>query len=100
MRKNAPDTLLAQLYTMADILSYCEGMKREDVYYLEERGYLHPLKQRHGRLERNLYTKEQVELLLTVWKYRRQGLSPRRAYEKALQENRRGQLALWENGES
>jgi hypothetical protein len=100
MRKNAPDTLLTHLYTMADILSFCEGMKREDVYYLEERGYLRPLKQRHGRLERNLYIKEQVDLLITVWKYRKQRLSPRRAYEKALQEHRRGQLALWENDES
>jgi len=97
MRKNAPDTLLAHLYTMADILSFCPDMKREDVYYLEERGYLHPLKQRHGRLERNLYTQEQVDLLVTVWKYRKQRLSPRRAYEKALQERSRGQLALWES---
>ncbi|NIM24942.1 MAG: hypothetical protein GTN69_02845 [Armatimonadetes bacterium] len=80
---------------MADILALCPGMKKEDVYYLEQRGYLSPLKQRHGRLERNLFTKEQADLLRAIWKHRKKGLPPRRAYEQAAKEQTMGQLSLW-----
>jgi hypothetical protein len=95
MLTETSDNILSNLYTMADVLSFCSGMRKEDVYYLEQRGYLHPLKQRHGRLERNLYTREQVELLASVWKHRRMGLPPRQAYDRAIRERRMGQLPLF-----
>ena len=96
MRTGDRDNLLANLHTMADILDFCPGMKKEDVYYLEQRGYVRPLKQRHGRLERNLFTAEQAELVAAIWRLRKRGLPPRRAYEQAQRERHMGQLALWE----
>jgi hypothetical protein len=96
MRTNPDDHILSNLHTMADVLALCPGMKKEDVYYLEQSGCLTPLKQRHGRLERNLFTREQAELLHSIWKYRKKGLSPRRAYAQALKERSMGQLPLWE----
>lgn len=99
---HAHDTgnVLSSLYTMADVLACCPGMKREDVYYLEQRGYIRPLKQRHGRLERNLFTSQQAELIVTLWQYRQDGMLPRKAYEKAMKERNYGQLSLWDDSDN
>jgi hypothetical protein len=86
---------LADLSTMADVLARCPGMKKEDVYYLEHRGYLRPVKQRHGRLERNFYTRGQVDLIAEIWRLKQEGLPPREAYRRAKQALSSGQLALW-----
>ena len=96
MGADEKDNPLIHLHTMADILSFCPGMKKEDVYYLEQRGYVHPLKQRHGRLERNLFTPEQAELLCAIWRHRKRGVPPRQAYHQAVRERQMGQLTLWE----
>ena len=93
--------MLSELHPMADLLARCPGMTKEHVYYLEQRGYLHPIKQRHGKIERNLYTTEQLQLVEAIWRYRQTGLSPREAHRQALRERSRGQLAIWpsENAE-
>ena len=80
---------------MAEILASCPGMTKEYVYYLEQRGYLKPIKQRHGKIERNLYTTEQVQLVQAVWRNRQEGLPPKEAYQRALREQSRGQLSIW-----
>ena len=96
MTAEEPENILSNLCTIADLLALCDGMKREDIYYLEQRGYIRPLKQKHGRLERNLFTQKQATLCVTIWRHRQAGLSPRKAYEKALRETNMGQLSLWE----
>ncbi len=95
MTPGNPAHPISDFYTLADLLASCPGMKKEDVYYLEQQGYLHPLKQRHGRVERNLFTRQQAELLFCVWKYRQSGLPPRKAYQRALKEKALGQLPLF-----
>jgi len=80
---------------MAEILASCPGMTKEQVYYLEQRGYLKPIKQRHGKIERNLYTTEQVRLVQAIWRQRQEGLSPKEAHQRALREQSRGQLSIW-----
>ncbi len=80
---------------MAEILASCPGMTKEQVYYLEQRGYLKPIKQRHGKIERNLYTTEQVQLVQAIWRQRQEGLSPKEAHQRALREQSRGQLSIW-----
>lgn len=90
------DEALSDLHPMADLLASCPGMTKEDVYYLEQRGYLKPIKQRHGKVERNLYTTEQLQLVEAIWRYRQEeGLPPREAYGRALRERSSGQLAMW-----
>ena len=96
MQNNISNNFLNNLHTMADLLACCPGMRKEDIYYLEQCGYVRPLKQRHGRLERNLFTAEQSELVTAIWKYRQRGLPPRQAYEQALKERSMGQLALFD----
>ena len=80
---------------MAELLASCPGMTKEHVYYLEQRGYVRPIKQRHGKIERNLYTTEQVQLVQAMWRYRQAGLPPREAHRRALREQTRGQLTIW-----
>jgi len=80
---------------MADLLASCPGMTKEHVYYLEQRGYLRPIKQRHGKIERNLYTSDQLQLVQAIWRNRQAGLPPREAHRRALREHSRGQLTIW-----
>ena len=87
--------VLSDLHPMADLLARCPGMTKEHVYYLEQRGYLRPIKQRHGKIERNLYTTEQLQLVGAIWRHRQAGLPPREAYRRALREQSRGQLSIW-----
>jgi DNA-binding transcriptional MerR regulator len=70
-------------------------MTKEHVYYLEQRGYLRPIKQRHGKIERNLYTTDQLQLVQAIWRLRQVGLPPREAYRRALREQSQGQLSIW-----
>jgi DNA-binding transcriptional MerR regulator len=80
---------------MAELLARCPGMTKEHVYYLEQRGYIRPIKQRHGRVERNLYTTRELQLVAAIWRHRQAGLPPREAYKRALRDRARGQLAIW-----
>jgi len=80
---------------MADLLASCPGMTKEHVYYLEQRGYLRPIKQRHGKIQRNLYTTEDLQLVRAIWSYRLAGLPPREAHDRAAQEQSHGQLSIW-----
>jgi DNA-binding transcriptional MerR regulator len=80
---------------MADLLASCLGMTKEHVYYLEQRGYLRPIKQRHGKIQRNLYTTKDLQLVRAIWRYRQAGLPPREAYDRALREQSHGQLSIW-----
>jgi DNA-binding transcriptional MerR regulator len=84
----------AKLYVMGELLSRCPGMSKEEVYYLEQRGYLQPIKQKCGRVERNLYTREQVELVCAIWRHRQAGAPPAKAYHLARKEKSTGQLHL------
>ena len=85
---------------MAELLARCPGMSKEHVYYLEQRGYLNPIKQRHGKIERNLYTTRQLQFVKAVWLHRQQGLPPKAAVQQALQEQSQGQLSMWPKDET
>jgi len=87
--------VLSDLHPMADLLASCPGMTKEHVYYLEQRRYIRPIKQRHGKVERNLYTTEQLELVKAIWKHRQAGLPPREAFHRAAREQSRGQPSMW-----
>ena len=89
------EDVLSELHPMAELLASCPGMTKEHVYYLEQRGYLRPIKQRHGKIERNLYTREQFQLVQAIWRHRQAGVPPREAYQRALRERSGGQLAIW-----
>ncbi len=91
--------VLSELHPMAELLARCPGMTKEHVYYLEQRGHLKPIKQRHGKIERNLYTSRQLQLVEAVWQHRQRGISPKEAVQRALREQSQGQLSMWSTDE-
>jgi hypothetical protein len=89
------ENALSDLHPMAEILSSCPGMTKEHVYYLEQRGYIRPIKQRHGKIERNLYTTDQLQLVTAMWRHRQAGRPPKEAHQLAVREQTRGQLSIF-----
>lgn len=66
-----------------------EILKRIDIpraklYYLEEKGYIHPEKIIKGNRNFNQYNKEDFERIQTIWQFVKNGLSYQAAYKKAL----------------
>ncbi len=92
--------VLSELHPMAELLARCPGMTKEHVYYLEQRGYLRPIKQRHGKIERNIYTSRQLQLVEAIWQQRQRGIAPREAVQRALRDQSQGQLSMWPEDDS
>lgn len=59
-----------------------EGITKEQLYYLEARGYIKPLKVRVGKIYHRDYSEEDMKLVKAIWRYLRRGYTPRVAYEK------------------
>jgi len=60
-------------------------LPRQELYYLESQGLLHPEKYRVGKTKRREWPEDIVPLLERYWAYREQGFPPRVAWEKAVQ---------------
>jgi len=69
----------------ADILEKID-IPRHKLYYLEQKGYIHPQKVPRGELEVREFTQEDFKKIQIIWKYLKQGFKHRIAYEKAMQE--------------
>jgi DNA-binding transcriptional MerR regulator len=65
--------------TITELINEIPHLTKRFVYYLEERGYIHPLKIPKDRLDRRDYTEADVELIRKAFRLYRQGYSPRRA---------------------
>lgn len=68
-----------------------ELLKRVDIprhklYYLEQKGYVTPTRIPMGDLEAREYSKADVELITTIWKFLKKGFKHKVAYQKALDE--------------
>jgi len=59
---------------------------RHKLYYLEQKGYIHPKKVPRGELQVREFTQEDFKKIQIIWKYLKQGFKHRIAYEKAMQE--------------
>lgn len=65
----------------------CVQFPRQELYYLESQGMIHPRKRRIGRTNRREWPDEIVPLLERYWTFREEGFPPRVAWEKASQSN-------------
>ncbi|TET74139.1 MAG: MerR family transcriptional regulator [Candidatus Aminicenantes bacterium] len=68
------------------------GIPRHKLYYLEQKGYIHPKKVPRGELEAREYTEEDFKKIQLIWKYLKQGYKHKIAYEKAMEELSNPQL--------
>jgi len=75
----------------SDILEKID-IPRHKLYYLEQKGYIHPKKVPRGELEAREYTEEDFKKIQLIWKYLKQGFKHKIAYEKAMEELSNPQL--------
>ena len=59
---------------------------RHKLYYLEQKGYVRPKRIPMGDLEAREFSKQDFELVKTIWKYLRQGFKHKAAYRMAMGE--------------
>ncbi len=65
---------------------------RHKLYYLEQKGYIHPRKVPRGELEAREFTEEDFEKIKLIWKYLKEGFKHKIAYQKATKELKNPQL--------
>ena len=67
---------------------------RQKLYYLEQKGYIKPLKAAVGDKEFREYSDEDVKKVECIWKYLKKGFKYKIAYEKAMADINNTQLSL------
>jgi DNA-binding transcriptional MerR regulator len=69
------------------------GIPAHKLYYLEQKGYIHPGHIRMGDLESRDYTEKDALKIRLIWKYLKIGYKHKTAYQKAMEEmNQAGDL--------
>ena len=59
---------------------------RHKLYYLEQKGYISPMRIPMGDLESRDYSKEDFLKIEAIWKYLKKGFKHRIAFEQAMKE--------------
>lgn len=76
----------------SEILSKID-IPRHKLYYLEQKGYVHPKRIPMGDLESREFSKQDFELVKVIWKYLRRGYKHKAAYQMASEELKTGKAA-------
>jgi len=71
----------------AEILGQID-IPRHKLYYLEQKGYIHPRRIPMGDLEVREYSSEDVQKVRLIWKYLKKGFKHKVAHAKAIEEIR------------
>ncbi len=69
----------------SDILEKLD-IPRHKLYYLEQKGYIHPKRVPRGDLEAREFTEEDFKKIQAIWKYLKRGFKHKIAYRKAMEE--------------
>lgn len=75
----------------SDILEKLD-IPRHKLYYLEQKGYIHPKRVPRGDLEAREFTEEDFKKIQAIWKYLKRGFKHKIAYGKAMEELNNSQL--------
>ena len=73
---------------LKEILNRVPGLGKDLVYYLENKGYIHPRKIQKDRISRREYSKKDYEIIASVFKYYKRGYPPKIAYQLVTKEER------------
>jgi DNA-binding transcriptional MerR regulator len=76
----------------AEVLAQID-IPRHKLYYLEQKGYIHPKRIPIGDLEVREYSEEDVSKVRLIWKFLKKGFKHKVAYRKAMDELRSGTRA-------
>jgi DNA-binding transcriptional MerR regulator len=80
--------------TTGELLAHVPGVTKDQLYYFEAKGFLHPRKVSAGKIERNDYTEEDLKMVKAISKYYQQGFPPKVAFQKAMAEQKTPPLPL------
>ena len=61
-------------------------MPRHKLYYLEQKGYIHPKRVPRGDVEARRYSQSDFKKVEAIWKYLQQGFKHKVAYQKAMED--------------
>jgi DNA-binding transcriptional MerR regulator len=67
---------------------------RHKLYYLEQKGYVHPKRIPMGDLEAREFSMQDFERIKMIWKYLKRGFKHKAAYQKASEEINSGKQGL------
>lgn len=67
----------------SEVLDKFKGLTRELLYYMEKAGFINPTKLTRGKLDKRLYSEEDLEKIGLIWQYYQRGISPKEACKKA-----------------
>lgn len=73
---------------IGDVLKKVEGLTKRDLYYWEDSKLINPKKLKRGKLEFRIYSERDLEKIQKIYKYVKQGFTPKIAAQKALDESR------------
>ncbi len=73
---------------LKEILDLIPGVGKDFVYYLEDKGYIHPRKIQKDRISRREYSRRDYEIIASVFKYYKRGYPPKIAYQLVTKEER------------
>ena len=77
--------------TTAELLQEVD-IPRQRLYYLEQKGFIQPVKKRIGEKQFREYSREDLDKVRAIWRHLQQGLRYRVAYERALEDLRQPSL--------
>lgn len=83
----------------SDILKKID-IPRHKLYYLEQKGYIHPKRIPRGDLEARQFTEGDLKKIQAIWKYLKQGFKHKIAYQKAMEELNNLQLEFGLQGKN
>lgn len=72
-----------------EILEHID-IPRHKLYYLEQKGYIHPRRIPMGDLEVRHYNDGDIEKIRLIWKYLKKGFKHKVAFQKAMEEQKNG----------
>jgi len=73
---------------LKEILNLIPGVGKDFVYYLEDKGYIHPRKIQKDRISRREYSRRDYEIIASIFKYYKRGYPPKIAYQLVTKEER------------
>ncbi len=73
---------------LKEILNLIPGVGKDFVYYLENKGYIHPRKIQKDRISRREYSRRDYEIIASIFKYYKRGYPPKVAYQLVTKEER------------
>jgi len=73
---------------LKEILNLIPGLAKDFVYYLENKGYIHPRKIQKDRISRREYSRRDYEIIASIFKYYKRGYPPKVAYQLVTKEER------------